>query len=192
MDLKIADFIWVKPKSLTPSFCKKIIKKFEEEPNKYDGVTGRGLNKAMKDTKDFLLKAEDDKWKDEDRVFYNALKLGLVEYQEYLSNMHRSCLPNISSLVDGGYKIQRYEPNGFYDWHNDFFIDSIGSRIYVFMWYLNTIKKSDGGYTEFLDGTKLQPRCGSLVFFPATWTYLHRGYRPKVRKYLCNGWMYSG
>ena len=47
------------------------------------------------------------------------------------------------------------------------------------------------GYTEFFDGTRLQPECGSLVFFPATWTYVHRGKRPKVCKYLCNGWIYA-
>ena len=108
-----------------------------------------------------------------------------------LNDIHPALSLNNIPLVDGGYKLQRYEPNGFYHWHNDFVIDKRGSRVYVFMWYLNTLRKKDGGYTEFLDGTKLQPKCGSLVIFPATWTYVHRGYPPQVRKYLCNGWIYN-
>ena len=59
------------------------------------------------------------------------------------------------------------------------------------MWYLNTIEEKDDGYTEFIDGTKIQPVVGRLIFFPATWTFLHRGYPPKVKKYLCNGWMHA-
>ena len=186
-----ADLIWVKPNSLSPSFCRKIIKKFNSEPNIYDGATGGGVDKTVKDTKDFMIPSGDEAWKDDDNVFYNALKVGLKEYELYLNDLHPAYAPNINNIQDGGYKLQRYEPNGFYHWHNDFVIDKNGTRMYVFMWYLNTLRKKDEGYTEFLDGTKLQPKCGSLVFFPATWTYVHRGYPPKVRKYLCNGWLYS-
>ena len=186
-----ADLIWVKPNSLSPSFCRKIIKKFNSEPNIYDGATGRGVDKTLKDTKDFKIPSGDEAWKDDDNVFYNALKIGLKEYELYLDNLNPAYAPNINNIQDGGYKLQRYEPNGFYHWHNDFVIDKNGTRMYVFMWYLNTLRKKDEGYTEFLDGTRLQPKCGSLVFFPATWTYVHRGYPPKVRKYLCNGWLYS-
>ena len=104
-----------------------------------------------------------------------------------------NCMPNPDyKAIDTGYKIQKYEPSGFYKWHNDWVLtNKEGSRVFVFMWYLNTIDKKDGGYTEFFDGTRLQPECGSLVFFPATWTFLHRGYPPKVEKYLCNGWMHA-
>ena len=65
------------------------------------------------------------------------------------------------------------------------------TRIFTFMWYLNTIKEEDEGYTEFADGTRLQPERGTLVMFPATWTFLHRGFPPKVRKYICNGWIFA-
>ena len=95
------------------------------------------------------------------------------------------------TMQDKGYKIQKYKPNGHYDWHNDWIIEeSLGTRVYVFMWYLNTIDAKDGGSTDFFDGTSLQPELGSLVFFPATWTYVHRGRMTKVNKYICNGWIY--
>ena len=186
-----ADFIWVKPNSLSPSFCRKIIKKFEAEPNKFDGAIGTDnrVDKTVKDTKDFTIPVGDKGWKDDDDVFFNALKVGLSEYELYLNDLHQGCLPAIYNIKDTGYKIQRYEPNGFYSWHNDFRMDGNGTRIHTFMWYLNTLRKKDEGYTEFLDGTRLQPKCGSLVLFPATWSHAHRGYPPKVRKYICNGWL---
>ena len=83
-----ADLIWVKPNSLSPSFCRKIIKKFNSEPNIYDGATGGGVDKTVKDTKDFMIPSGDEAWKDDDNVFYNALKIGLKEYELYLDNLH--------------------------------------------------------------------------------------------------------
>ena len=188
------DYIWVKENSLTRYFCNKVIKKFDEESSKVDGRIGEEgrVDKNVKDTKDFTL-SRNENWKKEDTIFYTALQKGLKEYLTYLHSIHYNNLPNLRhNTRDTGYKLQRYEPGGFYDWHNDWTMNQKnGSRVYVFMWYLNSIRKKDGGYTEFIDGTRLQPKCGSLVFFPATWTYLHRGYPPKVRKYLCNGWIYA-
>ena len=93
---------------------------------------------------------------------------------------------------DRGYKIQKYDANSIgYKWHNDFSIESdFGTRVYVFMWYLNSIDKKYGGSTDFFDGTSIQPECGTLVFFPATWTYVHRGRPTKTEKYIVNGWIY--
>ena len=34
-------------------------------------------------------------------------------------------------------------------------------------------------------------QAGRLVLFPATWVYVHRGFPPKVRKYICTGWVYA-
>ena len=83
---------------------------------------------------------------------------------------------------DTGYQIQRTRPGDFYDWHHD----SIGPRILTFIWYLNDIKNA--GYTEFLDGTKIQPETGKFMIFPATWNYMHRGVSPKDEtKYICKG-----
>ena len=87
--------------------------------------------------------------------------------------------------------IQKYEPGGFYDWHNDWTLHDGCSRVYTYIWYLNTIKKKDGGYTQFVDGTKVQPKVGRLVIFPALWTYLHRAFPPQVPKYICTGWVYA-
>lgn len=189
------ELIWVKKNSLTTPFCDNVIKKFDNEPRKHDGCVGSNgprVDKSIKDTKDFNI-TNVSGWVEEDKIFYKALQEGLDEYNLYLTNLHHRCIPSPNyTMRDAGYKLQKYEPDGFYDWHNDWCIlDNLGSRVFVFMWYLNTIKVEDEGYTEFFDGTRLQPECGSLVFFPATWTYVHRGKRPNVCKYLCNGWIYA-
>ena len=187
------DFIFTIDNSLDELFCRKVIQKFNQESGIYDGRIGgdRRIDKKVKQTKDFVL-SESSIWEKEDDVFYKALKDGLDKYHRHIRSIHKNALAQPQYQVkDTGYKLQRYEPGGFYDWHNDWSMQDNASRIYVFMWYLNTIKKEDGGYTEFGDGTRLQPKCGTLVVFPATWTYLHRGFPPKVRKYICNGWIYS-
>ena len=38
---------------------------------------------------------------------------------------------------------------------------------------------------------KFNQKVGSIIFFPATWTYIHRGYTTKVPKYIVNGWIYA-
>ena len=187
--------IWYKENSIDTSFCEHVIKKFENDSRKIDGVVGSTssrVDKNIKDTTELRISDLSD-WKEEDEIFYKALQVGLKEYTNYLVETHYCCIPNTDyETSDAGYKIQRYEPDGFYDWHNDWIMDiNYGSRIFVFMWYLNTLKIEDDGYTEFLGGKMIHPKRGRLLFFPATWTYVHRGYRPRIRKYLCNGWIYA-
>ena len=186
--------IWVMKDSLSESFCNEVIEKFDEDPRKSDGIINQNnpiVDKDIKDTQDLNISSLVD-WSWQDKVFFDALQIGLRNYRSYLESIHVQCYPNPNyEIQDTGYKIQKYNPDGHYTWHNDWTITNQGSRIFVFMWYLNTIDEKDDGYTEFLDGTRLQPECGSLVFFPATWTYVHRGKAPKVCKYITNGWIYS-
>ena len=195
----IKDFIYVKDGSLTEFFCNHIIKKFDSDLRQKDGVLGSGgkrVDKTIKDTKDILISSQTG-WEGEDKIFFDALQEGLIEYNEYLITLNEGCcsgFPNPTFITsDTGYKVQKYEPGGSYHWHHDWSMSTnpVASRIFTFMWYLNTIEEKDDGYTEFADGTKIQPKVGRLIFFPATWTFLHRGYPPKVKKYLCNGWIHS-
>ena len=198
----INDFIFIRDNALSNQFCNRVIKKFDSDERKKDGVVGSGLvgstrvDKNVKDTKDLKISRHDD-WNDEDSVFFESLSVGLEEYRKYINNKNEgicNCFPCGSlDINDTGYKLQKYEPNGAYHWHHDWSMTDapVASRIFTFMWYLNTIDEKDDGYTEFADGTKIQPVAGRQVFFPATWTYLHRGYPPKVRKYICNGWIYA-
>ncbi len=194
----IKDFIYVKDNSLSTSFCDEVVKKFDNDCRQKDGVLGVGhkhVDKSIKDTKEIHISTITG-WEKEDRVFFESLKFGLDNYVDYLVNLNYCCnsYPNLTfGTSDTGYKVQKYEPGGCYHWHHDWSMtfEPVSSRIFTFMWYLNTIEEKDEGYTEFVDGTKIQPVAGRLIFFPATWTFLHRGYPPKVKKYLCNGWIHA-
>ena len=189
-----SDFIWIKDKSLSKSFCKKMIEKYEKSKDKHEGLVGIGrVDKSLKQTRDLSISNFKDKWQKEDEHLFQALRKGLNEYCTMCSEHHYNLTvsEDVHEMIDTGYMIQKYEPGGFYDWHQDWTIIGSGTRLYTFIWYLNTIKKSDGGWTEFIDGTKIQPKAGKLVMFPATWTYLHRAYPPKVPKYIVTGWIYA-
>ena len=204
----IKDFLWTKDKSLTQEFCKNIIEKFNDDERKKAGVVGRlkEIKKDVKDTMDLPI-SKLSGWEKEDKVFFNALSSALEEYQsEFLPALNPgiACWPSQDFLQnDTGYKVQMYEPTAQYTWHHDWTMtggmqgeqmssDFVSSRIFTFMWYLNTIPQKNGGFTEFADGTRIQPKRGRLLIFPATWTYLHRG-APTItgRKYIVNGWVFA-
>ena len=195
--IRDVDFILEIPQSLDKSFCKNLIKRFEEDDRKYKGVVGAGLLKEdIKQCYDLTLSDKDD-YKEEDSVLFTALSEGLHKYYEHCLTISEDILdlrmfPNTYLMDDTGYQVQRYEPGGYYVWHQDFRIDSkCGSRQLTYIWYLNTIKDGSG-YTEFACGKKVNPKVGKLVLFPSSWQYIHRAYPSKSkRKYICTGWVHA-
>ena len=191
------ELIWVKEKSLSEDFCNQIINKFETDPYRKAGEVDQNnprVDKNLKITIDTTI-THRIAWRDEDDVLYKALGKALYEYEIHLQktskgkwNLHPS---DGYQVKDTGYMVQKYEPNGFYNWHHDWCMNEGWSRIYTYIWYINTIQEEDGGWTEFIDGTKIQPKVGSILLFPATWTYVHRGYPTKVPKYIVTGWIYA-
>ena len=176
--------IYTSPKQLSPEFCKSVINKFEQDPNIHPGVTAGGHAVGVKQSTDLMI-SELPEWEVEDKVFCNALSNGLYKYEQHMNN-GSVCKTDFSSGFDIGYQIQRTSPGGFYDWHHD----ASMSRFLTFIFYLNDVNHK--GYTEFCDGTRVQPKAGKLLIFPATHQYLHRGVPPKDElKYLMTGWIYN-
>ena len=191
------ELIWVKENSLTKQFCKSVIDKFETDPYRKAGEVDQNnprIDKNLKITIDTTI-THRIAWREEDEVLYKALGKALHEYEIHLQNTSKgkwNLHPSDGYQVkDTGYMVQKYEPNGFYNWHHDWCMNEGWSRIYTYIWYINTIQEEDGGWTEFIDGTKIQPKVGSILLFPATWTYVHRGYPTKVPKYIVTGWIYA-
>lgn len=90
-------------------------------------------------------------------------------------------------------KVQRTPPKGgFHQWHSEQGgDDNSSSRCLVWMIYLNDTPEGEGT-TEFIEqGIRLQPKRGTVVFFPAGWTHTHRG-NPvySCNKYIATGWYY--
>ena len=191
-----SDFIYVADGTLDPEFCKNVIEKFEKDDRKKPGIMGRQedqrVDTSIKDSIDLYISSLPE-WKDEDKVFYDSL---LEHHRLYLreGKWVENYFPSLGDLTDGGYQIQRTRPGAGYVWHHDAtYGDSVetkGVRSSTYIWYLNDI--DEDGYTEFIDGTKVQPKTGRICIFPASWTYIHRGYPPKNQtKYIVTGWMHS-
>lgn len=186
-------FIWTKKNSLDKDFCRNCIKKFEKEPDLQQGQVGNNrIDLNIKKSTDFYINpnARPD-WKEEDYIFNRSLSKGLREYVKYLKELNEYIDPSYMSnnLTDSGYQIQRTLPGEFYSWHSDYSIRHQGIRVISYLWYLNDVHHD--GYTEFYDGTRIQPEEGKLLLFPALWTHEHRGYPPKKEtKYVCVGWLY--
>ena len=186
--MEISDYdphmVWFED-TLEKDFCKKVIKKFNKDERKDNGVTGGGYNPDIKQSIDLGISSLED-WKTEDDVFFKSLNTRLQEYSEYLMETFGELCP---IDLDTGYQIQKTKPGGFYHWHHDFMIGNNQSyRTLTYIWYLNTPRE---GYTEFSCGESIKPETGKLVLFPSTWDRVHRGTPPKTIKYLCTGWTYQ-
>ena len=183
--MDLSRYIYIKKDALPKSFCFNVIEKFEQDDRKTQGVVGSGINFDMKRSLDMNISSYQD-WDSFDLAFFKNLNTELESYRNFLPEIFK--ISNTGPKLTGddtGYQIQRTQPGDFYDWHHDY----MGTRIFTFIWYLNDIK--EGGYTEFLDGTKIQPETGKLVIFPATWMYVHRGVTPvNETKYICTGWVH--
>ncbi len=76
-------------------------------------------------------------------------------------------------------RVKRYEPNqGIFDWHIDASDQNSSRRAVVMFWYLNDV--AEGGETIFDIGEEvaIKPEAGSVVCFPPTWQYPHKGATP--------------
>ena len=182
---KFSDFIYIERDALPKSFCNNVIEKFEQDDRKRQGQVGSGVHLEIKRSSDLSITELED-WKSYDQAFFRCLNSQLKKYIQFLPEEYvkYSALNELGN--DTGYQIQRTQPGDYYIWHHD----QTTSRLVTFIWYLNDIK--DGGYTEFIDGTRIQPEAGKLIIFPATWDFLHRGVSPKTEtKYLCTGWVHA-
>ena len=182
---KSSDFIYIQKDALPRSFCNNVIQKFELDDRKRQGQVGSGVRLEIKRSCDLSITGKED-WKSYDEAFFKSLNNALKEYLRFIPEEYIQFKALGRFEDDTGYQIQKTQPGDYYIWHHD----QTTSRLVTFIWYLNDVK--DGGYTEFIDGTRIQPEAGKLIIFPATWDFLHRGVSPKTEtKYLCTGWVHA-
>lgn len=171
--------------------CQEIIEKFENDPDKILGGVGVGktiVNENLKKTMDLHI-VNKPEWETIYDQLECILATGIYRYFDYLFHgpfVEVDCfIRNTFSEVDmTGLQIQRYKVGDFFKWH----VDSVSgvNRIFAFIIYLN----DNDGCTEFLNGKKIEPKQGKIVFFPSTWTYPHRGQEIKMgNKYIMTGFI---
>ena len=197
MNVNLSDFIYVVDDVLTEDFCNHLIERFENDSRIEFGMIGdeehKRVDRSIKDSMDLHISSLDD-WKDEDKVLFEALNKHIKIYLQQTDFLNDPNGISFEQLNDTGYQIQRTSPSSGYTWHHDSiqgaYVKKHGMRHSTFIWYLNDIKND--GYTEFVDGTKVQPKTGRLCIFPALWTYYHRGYPPVDEiKYIVTGWLHA-
>ena len=182
---KFSDFIYIQKDALPKSFCDNVIQKFELDDRKRQGQVGSGVRLDIKRSCDLSITGKED-WESYDQAFFKSLNDALKEYLRFIPEEYLQSRALGRFEDDTGYQIQKTQPGDYYIWHHD----QTKTRLVTFIWYLNDVK--DGGYTEFIDGTRIQPEVGKLIIFPSTWDFLHRGVSPKTEtKYICTGWVHA-
>ena len=189
-------FIFAQDDCLSKDVCNCIIDKFLKDTRRSDGSTLSGINKNVKNTTDLYITPLYD-WKDVDNHLYSRIGLFLTNYVNYIRDSDEDYIDIAGSVFqnaeDFGYQIQEYIKNeGHYTWHTDIrnVINHqlIHQRLITFIIYLNDVHT--GGETEFGNGQLITPKTGKILFFPATWTYKHRGKMPiSNNKYIITGWV---
>ena len=193
-------YIYINKNSLSSDFCIELIKLFENDTNKQEGLTLSGVNKSIKDTTDMNIPDNDEKWYKYHSLLNNELKRNIKKYLDMLNNTN-NCLNETklkyiffdnTNLKRGSLLMQKYTQNkGKYIYHNDFFVDAKiqQNRVITFLWYVNTVE--EGGETCFGESFKIKPEQGKLILFPACWTFPHCGKMPiSSDKYIVTGWIY--
>ena len=196
------NYFYINNNSISKELCNEIINLFEKETTKYEGLTAGGLNKDVKDTIDFLIPTQNKQtiWSKIRTFLDKELEKNIKKYVKYIND----CININEELSSHKYRefknslsfetiqIQRYDKKkGRYIYHQDFSCDwkEEKYRVITFLWYLNDVE--EGGETEFWNTHKIKPTTGKLIFFPATWTYPHRGMMPISNdKYIMTGWIY--
>jgi hypothetical protein len=197
-------FIHIEKNNIDKNLCSKIINYIHNDNriDRYDNQIGykeRVLVGGQKDLNSIVVsrylysileisRFKDTFFKEVENILFFKLRNSLKTYFEKLSVFN---IKYNDFIFDSGFRIQIYKKGtGKISWHNDSgLITSYSSRKISFIWYLNDIE--DGGETTFLNG-KITPETGTLLLFPSTWTYVHRGEIPiSSDKYIIIGWLFT-
>lgn len=188
------ELIKIYKNSLPKIICNNIINIFENSENKKEGETLSGINKEIKFSLDLHGNdIENEEWKYIEKIIRKELnnKLEIYYYEINNGELKEPMFQPYNHIEDSGFQIQKYNMGeGFYNFHNDFnIIEPDKFRVLTYLWYLNEVE--EGGETEFYNGMKIKPEKGTLLIFPSTWTYTHKGNIPlSSNKIIMTGWIY--
>jgi hypothetical protein len=194
-------YIYINEHSLSDKFCERMINLHDSSKEKYPGLIFSGVNKNIKDTTDVMTHGEC--WDDFTNTLREELDYNILKYVErFKHDDYKGCnnhsTRDYSVIQKEGiskvsqFMVQKYNKGeGRYVYHNDFSLDKNGDyRILTYLWYLNDV--DEGGETAFSGIYCIKPKRGTLILFPASWTFPHCGKMPISHdKYIITGWIYS-
>ena len=100
-----SELIWVKKNSLSESFCKGMIEKFDVDPYRVKGKVDQNnprVDTSLKITMDMGV-TTNIAWEEEDKVLFEALETSLDEYEMHLENISKDLL-RYSELLNHLYR----------------------------------------------------------------------------------------
>jgi hypothetical protein len=177
---------------LPKTFCQELIEKFESDSRKAEGLSSDGIVSKIKKRIDLSIE-QITGWNLECNRLDKAFRTTLSKYKTNLKlnvfgkdNLHIvDRLFNKPAIVRTGFLMGRYGVGDHFNWHIDYVHTE--DRICNFIIYLNDHEAC----TEFLNGKKIKPEAGKILFFPTTWTHAHRGQTiEKGNKYIISGFVY--
>jgi len=186
------NFLGVYDNYITKEECDKAIKLFEQESkfsHTFNRIKFENSDVTFKQDDQYFMKGGNMEvwWEECKTIFYNFD----MAFRHYTKNTGAGAVYNNIDFNYTTIKIQKTLPTeGYHAWHIE---HSSGlknmARAFTLVIYLNDVK--EGGETEFLHySTRVQPKAGRIVIFPAAFPYLHRGNPPlKGEKYIITSWM---
>jgi len=182
----VTDFVGVYEGVASVDYCERMIARLDQLVSESSGCLGQEANGGLQNRKDvsrYFERDDQELAQETNKVLDEALHQYMDEHPALGMNQF------YSQVV----KVQRTPPKGgFHRWHAEQGHDiNNAARCLVWMIYLNDTPEGEGT-TEFLEqGLRVQPKQGTVVFFPAAWTHVHRG-NPvySCDKYIATGWYY--
>lgn len=205
------EYVYESKNVLSDEFCEHIITKFEKDTQKRKGcIYDDDIDEDTKKCTELQL-SDENTWLNEIVEIRNLLRLTTHKYFHYLrtevlKGVKTDILPEVfgGEVIETGYMIQKYGVGDYFDWHIDYTSCEkrqmyqneqpvVTNRILAYIIYLNTLDQDMGGKTEFLNGKSICPSIGSILIFPTSWNYVHRGGMiKKGGKYIITGFLNKG
>lgn len=190
MDVAGDRHIQLYPNMIDTETCQEIIEKFEQDDRKFPGKTGAGYRPDLKKCTDLQINNLLD-WQELDQKIFEVVNKSYEMYVNRCIGL-KDYMQSKMDIKDSGYQIQKYEANGqdIFDWHLDVTSQESSHRFLAAIIYLNTVE--EGGETEFkFHEYKIKPECGSVLWFPPTFQYPHKGHTPlSGPKYIITTFMH--
>jgi hypothetical protein len=188
------EYIYEAHNMLPKTFCKEMIEKFESDSRRRQGETQGGvIDHTLKKCTDLSIEGITG-WGVESTRLNNAFNTAFIDYQNNLKlNIFGEEKAHIidqiftgPNVVRNTFTFRKYQVGDYFKWHIDY--THSADRICNFIIYLNDHEAC----TEFLNGKKIKPEAGKIVFFPTTWVHAHCGQTiEKGDKYMVTSFIHS-
>ena len=184
------NFIGVFENAFTDDLCNRMVQAFQY-------ADSSGFTRTRQQHEDAKKSSKNDKacfstdydithspiWNEFSTVFWSV-------YPKYSERYAEALETGCGEYKNYSVKIQKTMPSeGYHAWHFEASERPLSNRIVVWTAYLNDVE--EGGETEFLyQKMRVKPKKGTLCFFPAGYTHVHRGNPPlSGEKYIATGWL---